>query len=1214
MSNSKSKGSSNSSNYKLVANNKEAFEKTRWKMTLLRQAKLDLLENMNFDNSLVNRNNLADQISKSRCLNWEKNKNIRIPEGNIVMGTNPELTVNIDLDKYGMKWEYESLIKEINDLKSRWWSAEEIDKKNKRLRELDSILAERCILDNWWSIEFKSTDIFESKRNANKESRFAYDELNELDEYKWKIELISKRKSGVNYYVIKWTDEQIKKIRQRFEELSAEADEKKKAELENNGWDKDDKDKMEALIKKLIEDWEAKDKRIAELEDLLKNKEEGDEDGESQWSIETGDDTQQWSTETGDDESQWSIETGDDTQQWSTETGDNESPWSIETGDNTPQWFTGTRGGSQQWSTGSRGSTQQWPTETGDDTQQWSTETGDDTQQWSTETGDENHFEQKEWLATISNVSQVNRAIVQREVDEELRQRYKDTSWFNFIWKGNLFLRRKYIKDRMVNGRMNGRRWMDWSEASQAAADRHQIEEQNNLAERMQVVISDIDSANYPETRRRLDDLLWRLTWRANTVPPRQREISDANFQTEFQNILNMSWRIFDRTRPWTATSTNWRPISEIIRSNNIWQLSTNVLMQANKFREQQFLTWSIADHIAMNPLENDRTFDAYCRTAIRQFINSYNDMPDFLEQMWVKLDDVNATREIKRLQAHNWALTMIAAQSLKIRIQMLDDGWEAYNVKKQGGLLTKIWRFFDDPTWWENTKFGRWMNKHQNLKEAFWWVWWGAKIWMMMTPAFLLAPMGPLAVASWVWGMSFLTTLVKKKAHYERENRSYQRMQATNLTDYRNRRAALANEVAGMHWYEGRFWGEKARIRRQYKDYILTTQDQLSLSPDLLGRIERRLQDSNALSTAEQINLAADLADGLARLDYHRKTWQNFLWSDNPWIAEAEYRALQNAIMWWVKRLGIQVDDLRSTVPYDAYYNNTITLIEQWLWDDFDTQGYLRARRKFRNRSNMKAWVGAFKAWAISFGLSYLASSLASGNKTTTRETTNNVSHGREWWEYNLWDFQEHQFVTWDVNPTMNGVINGDTTQIAWWQLFSSVDSVPCSVAKWARQLASAQADLSAALSNPTVAWNPDLVNAIHNYVADASSQINALAGVSLWNKHLALARAIEAAKEGVLEPVIASWNTAIAIDPTCLHWANGWIQSTSTGVIGQAFRNMGVMNIDLVQKWTEQVVENVTRAIPIPVWLNTFGYPKSDPRNNSGRQNNNAWQRQAA
>ena len=53
---------------------------------------------------------------------------------------------------------------------------------------------------------------------------------------------------------------------------------------------------------------------------------------------------------------------------------------------------------------------------------------------------------------------------------------------------------------------------MDWSNAAQSAADRHQIEEENNLADRMQVVIRDIDAANYPETRRRLDELLGRLT------------------------------------------------------------------------------------------------------------------------------------------------------------------------------------------------------------------------------------------------------------------------------------------------------------------------------------------------------------------------------------------------------------------------------------------------------------------------------------------------------------------------------------------------------------------------------------------------------------------------------------------------------------------------------------------------------------------------------
>jgi hypothetical protein len=44
---------------------------------------------------------------------------------------------------------------------------------------------------------------------------------------------------------------------------------------------------------------------------------------------------------------------------------------------------------------------------------------------------------------------------------------------------------------------------------------------------------------------------------------------------------------------------------------------------------------------------------------------------------------------------------------------------------------------------------------------------------------------------------VSALTTFVKKKSHYEKEHRSYQRMQATNLMDYRAKRTNLANEVA---------------------------------------------------------------------------------------------------------------------------------------------------------------------------------------------------------------------------------------------------------------------------------------------------------------------------------------------------------------------------------------------------------------------------------
>ena len=747
---------------------------------------------------------------------------------------------------------------------------------------------------------------------------------------------------------------------------------------------------------------------------------------------------------------------------------------------------------------------------------------------------------------------------------------------------------------------------MDWGESGQSAADRHQIEQQNNLAERMKVAIQDIDANNYPETRRQLDDLLGRLTWNPTTVPPRERDISDAQFQTEFTNIMKQSWKKFDKTRPWTATSTNWRSISEIIKSNNIDQLSTNILMQANKFRTQQRMTRNIVDHINNNPAESSNDFDKYCRWEIQKFVNEFNDMPDFLQQMWLSLDK---TDDIKTLKWHMWALSAIQAQSLKLRIQLLDDGWEAYNVKKTWWVLTKIWRFLDDPTWWENTKFGRWMNKHQNLKEAFGRVWWATKIGVMMTPSLLLAPVWPLAVAGWVGWMSLLTTLFKKPSHYEKEHRSYQRMQATNLEDYRARREELANEVAWMKWYEWRFWWfrkktrEKKMIRDQYRDYVQATQDQLLLSQDLVSRITKRLNSQNSLSWIERTNLAAYVADWLARLDYHKKTGQNFLWSNNPSVAEKEYRDLQNAVMWWAKRLGLvdakwnpDMDQIRKNSPYDAYYTNTIDIIENWSWDEYNNQWYLKARKRYKTRRALKTADGALKAWAISFGLSYLASSLASHNRTRTIETDTNMHNWQVWWEYNLWDAQEHLFVTWDVNPTMNSVITPDTQSITWATIYSSVDSVPCSARKWALELAKANSDLTATLSSSPFSGNTAWIDAKTNFINEATAKIWAIPWVSEWNRQLALARAIEWRNEWILKPAIAAQAgkpataSLIWIDPSAIHWIDGWMQATSTGVVWQSFRNMWLVWIDYVQHWTEKVVEHVTRAIPIPRGINTF------------------------
>ena len=1067
--------SASNSSFNIISNNEKLDDK---KKKVLDKIKWELLETLNIDEKLVNRNTLASNISKNRYDNGFQHINKGIPQWEIEIRKGK--TIKVDETRYSnILNQYEELI----DNQPEGYE--------ESLRKLDAQFSEMLILDNRskLAIEFKDGDSFEDNKNAKTEAEIAFNELNKIKRYHNKIELVQHKDT---LFIIKWTDKQEKEI-------------KKKSENAYN------QEVNPATVSTDDPEPNPDPNNVVSTDDP-----EPDPDPDN-------------------------IVSTDDPEP------DPDPDNIVSTDDPEP---------------------------------------------------DPIHLEQKERVATISNVTQVNRAIIQREVDENLRNRYENLHRFSPD-RINLFLRRKFIKDREVEKRLRWANQFDWSISWQSAADRHQIEEANSLAERMTVAISSIDSDNYPETRRRLDNLLNRLIWTPTTTPPRQRWISDTNFQTEFQNILDMSGKIFDRSRPSTATSTNWRPISDIIRTNNIKQLSTNILMQANKFRAHQSMVWNIVDHISHNLAETEASFNTFCQGEIQNYINTYNDIPDFMQQLWLSIDKTaDYTREIRRLQASDWALTDIAAQSLKLKIQMLDDWWEAYNVKRWKWPLVAIWRFLDDPTGWNDTKFGRWMNEHQNLKEAFWWIRWWTKLATMAVPAMLLWPVWPLAVAGVTWGSSFLMTLFKKKSHYEKELRSYQRMQATNLDTYRSNRDVIANEVAWMKRYEWRFWWKKARDRRQMRDYIKTTQDQLSLSTNLISQIENRLHNTGWLSAAEQLNLAADLADWLARLDYHKKTGQNFLWSNNPTVAEEEYRSLQNAVMWGITRLWITANDLRSTTPYDAYYNNTIRLIENWTWDDYNNQWYVMARKKFKRRSNSKARHWALKAGWASFALSYLLSSLIKKKTTTTEDVENTVHHWKEWGEYNPWDVQENLFVSWDVNPTMRNVINDQTSEITHCDLYSSVDSLKCSYAKWHSELLAAEDNLSSALSNPIVSWNPDISAAFSHYKATVDSWISEIGWLDAWNMELIRARAYESFTEWVLDPIIHSGNSAIKINPDAISRVNWWAQSSWTWVIWQSFRNMWIVDIDFIQRWTQEVTKSVTRAIPIPVGLNTFGSYQSRPQ----------------
>lgn len=800
----------------------------------------------------------------------------------------------------------------------------------------------------------------------------------------------------------------------------------------------------------------------------------------------------------------------------------------------------------------------------------------------------------REWAMTISNVDQVNRAIAEREADEELRERYRNIGW-NVFDRANLFLRRKFIKDKIVRKKMQWKEWFDWSDSNQSAAHRHQIEEQEKLSDNLKVIV-DIDEANYPQTRAELDTLIDDFTWK-NSVPPRQWGIDENNFKIRFEDILNKagaknkdgSGGVYD----------TWSPnIMKIIKSGDLRSLSSNIMIQAKQFQAHQKMVYNILDHITKNPGEWDTVFDVWCRGEIENYINTYDDIPDFLSQMKLSLDDPDA---IKTLKANDAALAAIQTQSLKYRLQILDGGDEAYNVKRdKWWLLTRLWRWFDDPT--DNTKLGKRLEKHPNLKETFGWVRWVGKFATVPAALLIFSPTWPLATAWIIGGVSGLTALIKKKSHYEKENRSYQRMQATNLTDYRNKRMNLANEVAWMKWYEWRFWWKNKRTRDQFRDYVLATQDQLELTSDLVAKIKAQLKKWKALNPWEKDSLWHSLADWLARLDFHKKTGQNFLGSNNPKQAEFEYKQLQNAIIWWSLRLWIDVDNLRTNPPYNAYYDNVKKIIMEWNGNEYNTQWYLKARKRFKRRSNLKAVDSMLMTWWISFGLSYLASSLASRG-TETVDTYTPGSSKKIWWEFHPWDVKESLLIpwsspTWSINPEMSAYINSTTHEITWAKIYSSVDAIPCKEAFWLAQESAAMSNLSSTYSTYGISPTSDLAKAVNHYISGAKSSIMAIPWLDPWNQHLAIARAVEAVNTWIVQPAWAAWIwNSISVGSTALSRCNWWVQASWVWTVAQWFRNMGIVWLDYVQHGT-QIVDHATRAIAIPTWLNTFWSPESDPR----------------
>ena len=145
-------------NYSILSNwtieNWERLDEKKKK--ILDSIKMDLLETLK-ENNVVNRNILADKLSKNRYGNWVSTGH-GVPWGVIELND----SVSIDLSKKSIQNRYKWIFSDYD----KALSLEPEEVRRKELDSIDTRFAEMLILDSWNFIEFRNDESVENDKNA----------------------------------------------------------------------------------------------------------------------------------------------------------------------------------------------------------------------------------------------------------------------------------------------------------------------------------------------------------------------------------------------------------------------------------------------------------------------------------------------------------------------------------------------------------------------------------------------------------------------------------------------------------------------------------------------------------------------------------------------------------------------------------------------------------------------------------------------------------------------------------------------------------------------------------------------------------------------------------------------------------------------------------------------------------------------------------------
>lgn len=539
----------------------------------------------------------------------------------------------------------------------------------------------------------------------------------------------------------------------------------------------------------------------------------------------------------------------------------------------------------------------------------------------------------KERTATISNVENVHLEDANYKAEELARLDYEalgklklfDTKSRKFWKRLQTYLLRSVRRKKRRNADLASVKWkVDLlREDVVLASDRHEMESEDG--NRLGWISRRLVNHHNPNI-----DILCKNFLLTN--------MDERDFEREFNKILRL-----DST------------VTSIVGSGNMDYLASNILLKLKNEKDTYKL---LNDVDGLLSTYNPTTFRSELDRVTNEYFNkTQKNYPDFITKI---IDQINDPLEITRIVNHQKWVFKEDVKTLQMQLQLLDNTTGAYEIDNR------------DKEKWFWYKFGALMDKYPYLTIwssvlagagilTLWWaIWW--VVWAATATGLLATKIG-------------MTTAAKKASHYTKEQKWQEKRLTHGLNAEQDAMKNIRDAVSSAPWWTWR----RHKAKRQRNLYQNSTQRNIADTVDLTNSINRFVRISENLDATEEAALYNNLVSWLARVDYYKEIWHNFVASQDRNKVEQDMRGLYNSIVQWLEKFNrtpgrtpMSMGDLRLTSDYTTLTGDLATDYSRSM-ANFRTQ-----RRRLELKYGI--WSGLIYGWTAIW-IQYLFGSGIFGN-----------------------------------------------------------------------------------------------------------------------------------------------------------------------------------------------------------------------------------------